>query len=84
VTVAISWSEASFASQLGPRSSDSGPDIDYDPVCFDLNKRSPDGDCAIVKVDHEEALSHERFRIVAVLADSFRELVQQTIASRNM
>ena len=60
-----------------------GPDIDYDPVCFDLNKRSPDGDCAIVKVDHEEALNDERLRIVAVLADSFRDLVQQTMASRN-
>jgi len=56
-----------------------GPDIDYDPVCFDLNEQSADGDCAIVKADHEEILNHERPRIVGVLAGSFRELVRQTV-----
>ncbi len=56
-----------------------GPDIDYDPVCFDLNQRGPDGDCAVVKLDHEEILNRERLRVVGVLAGSFRELVHQTI-----
>jgi hypothetical protein len=56
-----------------------GPDVDYDPVCFDLNQRSADGDCAIVKADHEEILIHERLRVVGVLASSFRELVYRTI-----
>jgi len=60
-----------------------GPDVDYDPVCFDLNQRSADGDCAIVKADHEEILIHERLRVVGVLASSFRELVRRTIASGN-
>jgi hypothetical protein len=52
-----------------------GPDVNYDPVCFDLNERSPDGDCAIVRLDHEEILIRERIRIVAKVADSFRQLV---------
>jgi hypothetical protein len=56
-----------------------GPEIDYDPVCFDLSKRSADGDCAIIKADHEDILNHERLRVVGVLAGSFRELVRQTI-----
>jgi hypothetical protein len=56
-----------------------GPDIDYDPVCFDLRRRLADGDCAIVKADHEEILNHERLRVVGVLAGSFRELIRQTI-----
>lgn len=56
-----------------------GPDIDYDPVCFDLNARAADGDCAIVKLDHEEILIRERIRVVAKVADTFRQLVLQTI-----
>jgi hypothetical protein len=60
-----------------------GPGLDYDPVCFDLNQRSADGDCAIVKADHEEILIHERLRVVGALAPSFRELARRTITSRN-
>jgi hypothetical protein len=44
-----------------------------------LNRRSADGDCAIVKADHEEILIHERFHVIGVLAGSFRELIRQTI-----
>jgi hypothetical protein len=58
-----------------------GPDVDYDAVCFDLNKRSPDGDCAIVRLDHEEILINERIHIVGALAGSFRELIHQTIGA---
>ena len=60
-----------------------GPDIDYDPVCFDLNARGSDGDCAIVKLDHEDILIRERVRVVAKVADSFRQLVLQTTATTN-
>jgi len=56
-----------------------GPDVDYDPVCFDLSQRSAGRDCAIVKLDHEEILNHERIRIVATVAVSFRQLVLDTI-----
>jgi hypothetical protein len=58
-----------------------GPDVDYDPVCFDLNARGSDGDCAIVKLDHEDILIRERIRVVAEVADSFRQLVLQTTAT---
>jgi hypothetical protein len=57
-----------------------GPDIDYDPVCFDLNQHIADGDCAIVKADHEEILNHKRLRVVGVLAGSFRELIRETVS----
>jgi hypothetical protein len=56
-----------------------GPDIDYDPVCFDLRHRHHDGDFRIVKLDHEEILCHSRIREVAELASSFRDLVLKTI-----
>jgi len=48
---------------------------DYDPVCFDASAKM-----AVVKLDHEEILMHERIEVVRKLAASFRELVEQTIA----
>ncbi len=56
-----------------------GPDIDYDPVCFDIKSRSRSGDCRIVKIDHEEILCNYRVKVVAELAPSFEELLLQTI-----
>lgn len=56
-----------------------GADADYDPVCFDLNSRLPNGDCPIVKVNHEELLGRGRVHIVKNLAGSFRELIEGTI-----
>jgi hypothetical protein len=56
-----------------------GPDVDYDPVCFDLGQRRQGGDCPIVKLDHEEILCHSRIKKVAELAPSFRDLVLTTI-----
>jgi hypothetical protein len=34
-----------------------GADIDYDPICFDVNSRKKNRDCRIVKIDHEEILA---------------------------
>lgn len=56
-----------------------GPDCDYDPVCFDFRHRQRDGDCRVVKIDHERILCHQTVREVAELARSFRELVLKTI-----
>jgi len=56
-----------------------GPDVDFDPVCFDYNSRRQGGDCKIVKIDHEEILCNNRIKVIAELAYSFRELVEQTI-----
>lgn len=56
-----------------------GPDIDYDPVCFDTQSQRKNGDCRIVKIDHEEILCNYRIKVVAELAPSFEELMRQTI-----
>jgi len=56
-----------------------GPDIDYDPVCFNLTRRKKNREFAIVKLDHEEILCNERIKRVAQLAPSFEQLVVQTI-----
>lgn len=58
-----------------------GPDLDYDPVCFDIKSRRQGGDCRIVKIDHEEILCNNRVKVVAELAPSFYQLVLQTIQS---
>jgi hypothetical protein len=56
-----------------------GPDMDYDPVCFDLKRRKKNKELAIVKLDHEEILCNERIKIVGELAPSFEQLVLDTI-----
>jgi hypothetical protein len=56
-----------------------GPDIDYDPVCFELNSRKKNREFRIVKLDHEEILCNERIKIVAELAPTFEQLVKKTI-----
>ncbi len=56
-----------------------GPDMDFDPVCFDIKTRKQGGDFRIVKIDHEEILCNNRVKVVAELAPSFYQLVLQTI-----
>ena len=56
-----------------------GPDVDYDPVCFDIKSRNKNGDCRIVKIDHEEILCNYRIKIVEELASSFEMLMTETI-----
>ena len=56
-----------------------GPDIDYDPVCFDLKSRKKNREFSIVKLDHEEILCNERIKVVAELAPTFEQLVKTTI-----
>lgn len=56
-----------------------GPDTDYDPVCFDANSRRKDGDCRIVKFDHEENLCNDRVNVTSELASTFEQLVVRTI-----
>jgi hypothetical protein len=60
-----------------------GPGVDYDPVCFDLGRRRPDGDCRIVQFDHEQILCNERLVEVAELASSFRGLMELIIEDAN-
>lgn len=57
----------------------SGPDMDYDPVCFDVHRREADGDCRIVKFDHEEIICNGRLKEVREIAPTFRRLVELVI-----
>jgi hypothetical protein len=56
-----------------------GPDVDYDPVCFEIKSRSKNGDYRVVKIDHEEILCNFRVKVVSELAPSFYELARRTI-----
>lgn len=56
-----------------------GPDMDYDPVCFDISSRRKNQDYRIVKLDHEEILCNERIKVVAELAPGFEELMVETV-----
>ena len=56
-----------------------GPDMDYDPVCFDLTSGKKSREFAIAKLDHEEILCNERIKVVAHLAPTFEQLVLNTI-----
>lgn len=60
-----------------------GPEMDYDPVCFDMNSRKKSREMRVVKIDHEEILCNYRIKIVAELAPSFEALVLQTIEAAN-
>jgi len=58
-----------------------GPYDTYDPVCFDMNKPSKDGDFPIVLLDHEQILCYSRMKILKLLAPSFQELVLNVVSA---
>jgi hypothetical protein len=58
-----------------------GPDLDYDPVCFDIKSSNKNRDYRVVKIDHEEILCNYRVKVVEELAPSFEQLVLETIRS---
>ncbi len=57
-----------------------GPGGDYDPVCFDFRNRRKNGDCRIVRIDHEAILRFGRIEEVEELAPNFRTLMLNTIS----
>jgi hypothetical protein len=57
-----------------------GPDYNYDPICFDLSRRMPNGDCPIVKFDHEDILCGRESVSNSILAASFKELVEVLVS----
>jgi hypothetical protein len=61
-----------------------GADMDFDPVCFDIRSRRKNGDCRVVKIDHEEILCNNRVKVVSELAKGFEELVHKTIESATL
>jgi len=56
-----------------------GPDMDYDPVCFDMKSIKKNREKRVVKIDHEEIVRNLRIKVVAELAPSFEALVLQTM-----
>lgn len=54
------------------------PDYCYDPICFDVWNRSPEGDCPIRRFEHEAILCEDRIGEWSIVASSFRELLQRT------
>jgi hypothetical protein len=61
-----------------------GPGVDYDPVCFDLGMRLRDGDCRIVKFDHEQILCYGRLVKEAAPAPSLRRLIEVVIEDASL
>jgi hypothetical protein len=57
-----------------------GPDLRHDPICFALARRR-NGDCPIVRFDHEAILTRGKPGPAIAVADSFRELTARTIAA---
>jgi hypothetical protein len=56
------------------------PEMNYDPVCFDLSRRDAKGDCPVVRFDHEAILNHNKLVRVAEIAPSFERLIELIIA----
>ena len=54
---------------------------DYDPVCFDTNRRNGHGDCPIVRIDHEAVLQHREIVVTDEIAPSFAALLEKFLAA---
>jgi hypothetical protein len=54
-------------------------ETNYDPVCFDMKRRSR-ADAPIVQLDHEEILQWSRIRVVREIAPSFTGFMQTVLA----
>ncbi len=52
----------------------------YDPVCF--RKSAGVRDCEVVQIDHESILCNHKIKVTAVLAPSFRRLVENVLSAR--
>jgi hypothetical protein len=58
----------------------SGPDDSYDPLCFDLSRKTAQEDFAIVRLDHERILCNRKIKIVRTVAQSFESLVRDIVS----
>ena len=56
-------------------------EANYDPVCFDMQRRNR-RDAPIVQLDHEEVLLRNRIRIVREIAPSFSQFMQRAITEQ--
>lgn len=55
--------------------------INYDPICFDLNRTYADSDCPILQFEHEALLCHAKIGDQQQRWSSFRELMTDVIRS---
>jgi len=81
--VVVVWSLSAGLLKNGYMPFGKGPDIYYDPVCFDLKSRKKNREFSIVKLDNEEILCNERIKVVAELVPTFEHLVKTTIELAN-
>lgn len=47
----------------------------YDPICFDMRRRTKGGEARLVRLDHEAILINQAIRVVDTIAASFLELL---------
>jgi hypothetical protein len=52
---------------------------DSDPICFDFNRRGPDGECPIVRLSHADVLQGKVAETLEELSPSFAVLVESVI-----
>jgi len=48
---------------------------DSDPVCFDFNRKSADGECPIVRISHHAIVFNSAVKLMDEIAPSFHELI---------
>jgi hypothetical protein len=48
----------------------------YDPVCFDTNRKSQTAEFPIVHIDHENILCHSKLKVLNEVAPSFLSLIK--------
>lgn len=58
----------------------SGPNNSYDPLCFDLSRKTSRSDFAIVRLDHEQILCNCKIKIVQTVAQSFESFVHDIVS----
>lgn len=51
-------------------------ETDYDPICFDTNNNTNNGEYPIVQIDHEWILCRSKIKVVKVISPSFLELIE--------
>ena len=54
----------------------------YDPICFDTQHKTKDGECPIVWIDHEDILCKGKNCVYKEIAPSFVEFVQDYLSGR--
>jgi hypothetical protein len=52
---------------------------DSDPVCFDFNRKTADGECPIVRISHHSIVFNSLVNVMEEIAPSFYELVDHYV-----